>query len=506
MEKRLILAVTLSLLILLGWSALLQKIAPESTTRLPPSSGSPTVKPQPQIVAGAVTPAVEPSPASLEKFTLDQQEVIFNASQGAIQEVIFARYQAYKFPLQSGFLLGDQGMNFKRENLTPDSITFVYRDQNKQITKKFVFHNSNYTIDLAISVRNLSSGPLQVKLPLILGRLNFAADPNQARFQDTTVALSDKILHPNGRKDLAFNSVKFLALRDRYFCAIIEPLDSSPAGFIKKVNAKESEIGLGGETVTLTANQQLEEKFRIYLGPQDLRLLKQLKPEWTAVMYFGSFNFIAHLLLQFLEFLYSVVKNWGWAIVILSIAIYFLLFPLTLKYLRFMKEMQKLQPHLEVLRATYKDNPQKLQKEQMELFRKYKVNPFGGCLPFILQIPIFLALLNVLQRCISLKGAHFLWIKDLSEPDRLFTLPFALPILGNAINLLPILMTAGMFIQQKMSATSGVSSEQQKLMVIVLPLVFGVVFYQMPSSLVLYWLINSSLTLASQLQAKRSIA
>jgi len=167
--------------------------------------------------------------------------------------------------------------------------------------------------------------------------------------------------------------------------------------------------------------------------------------------------------------------------------------------------MQALQPAIEELRSTYKDNPQKLNKEIMEFYRKHKVNPLGGCLPMVLQIPIFFALYQVLIRSIALKGANFLWIKDLSEPDRLFTLPVSLPIVGNEINILPILMAIGMFIQQKtsMKTTSSGSAEQQKLMLILFPLMFGFIFYHMPAGLVLYWFINSTLTLIYQMRINR---
>jgi YidC/Oxa1 family membrane protein insertase len=192
------------------------------------------------------------------------------------------------------------------------------------------------------------------------------------------------------------------------------------------------------------------------------------------------------------------VHNWGLAIIVLSLIIYIILFPLSLKQMRSMKEMQALQPTIEELRKTYKDNPQKLNKEIMELYREHKVNPLGGCLPLILQIPIFFALYQALIRSIFLKGASFLWIKDLSEPDKLFKINLTGKTLD--INILPILMALEMFIQQKISttATGTGTSEQQRLMLILFPIMFGFIFYSMPSGLVLYWFINSTLMLIYQ--------
>jgi YidC/Oxa1 family membrane protein insertase len=297
-----------------------------------------------------------------------------------------------------------------------------------------------------------------------------------------------------------------VGLRDRYFCTILEPSSDIYSGFIKKINSRGSEIGVYTNEFTLAAGQEKEFKFDIYLGPQELRHITAIKPEWAAVMYYGTFDFIAHLLLQLLDFIFGLVRNWGTTIVILSLLIYLILFPLTLKQMRSMKQMQALQPRIEELRKMYKDNAPKLNTEIMKLYREYKVNPFSGCLPLILQIPVFFALYQVLIRSVALKGAKFLWIKDLSLSDRLFILPVSLPFLGNEINLLPILMTVGMFVQQKLSmaTTSTGSAEQQKLMLILFPLMFGFIFYHMPSGLVLYWFTNSALMLFYQLKISTS--
>ncbi|MDD5409605.1 MAG: membrane protein insertase YidC, partial [Candidatus Omnitrophica bacterium] len=223
---------------------------------------------------------------------------------------------------------------------------------------------------------------------------------------------------------------------------------------------------------------------------------------WTSIIYFGIFDIIAQILLQLLGFFYSIVHNWGWAIIILSVTIYFALFPLSIKQMRSMKEMQILQPKIEALRKEYKNNPQRLNKEIMELYKAHKVNPLGGCLPILLQMPIFFALYQALIRSTALRGAEFLWIKDLSSPDRLFILDKSLPLLGNQINILPILMAIGMFVQQKFSTVqaTGEAAQQQKIMSIIMPVMFGVIFYQMPSGLVLYWFVNSLLMLFYQLK------
>ncbi|MBI5144723.1 MAG: YidC/Oxa1 family insertase periplasmic-domain containing protein [Candidatus Omnitrophica bacterium] len=440
-------------------------------------------------------------------------DIIFSESNAAIREVIFKDYQNYKFSLKRGFFLEEENLNFHKDkaNFNVQSVAFVAEKNNKKISKVFNFKSDKYLVELKVIVQEMSNLKqemsnlkLDINLPLVLGRLDFAGDAQQARFKDVMISTQGKVTHPHPRKEMEFPPAKFLGLRERYFCTLMEAEKNEYPAFLRKIAPQETEIGFNMQA-RLEPGQIWEEKFLIYLGPQDLQLLSQGKSDWQAIMYYGTFDFIAQLLLQLLHFLYKIVRNWGAVVVVLSFLIYLLLFPLTLKQMRSMKEMQTLQPKIEELRKLYKDNPQRLNKEIMQLYREHKVNPFGGCLPLILQIPIFFALYQVLMRSVSLKGANFLWIKDLSGPDRLFTLPFSLPVLGNEINLLPILMTIGMFIQQKisMAASGSASNEQQKMMLILFPLMFGFIFYHMPAGLVLYWFINSTLMLVYQFRVSR---
>ena len=166
-----------------------------------------------------------------------------------------------------------------------------------------------------------------------------------------------------------------------------------------------------------------------------------------------------------------------------------------------MKRMKLLQPEVEKIRQLYKDKPQKLNKELMDLYKQNKVNPLGGCLPMLIQMPIFIAFYNALVHSIELKGASFLFIKDLSSPDRAIPLPFQFGPLGSAINILPILMVIAMSIQQRLNAPlagSGPDAEAQRTMTMVMPFVFGFIFYGLPSGLVLYWLTNNIVMIFTQ--------
>ena len=193
-----------------------------------------------------------------------------------------------------------------------------------------------------------------------------------------------------------------------------------------------------------------------------------------------------------IHWMHKIIPNWGVCIILISFIIYGAMYPLTMQGMASMKRMQAIQPIMTKLREQHKNNPQRLNKEIMELYKEHRVNPMGGCLPLVLQMPIFVSLYQVLWRSVAFKGANFLWIKDLSQPDRLFILPFSLPIMGNEVNVLPILMMGIMFAQQKLSAKNMVAMDpsqaaQQKMMTMIFPIFLGVIFYKFASGLSLYF-------------------
>jgi YidC/Oxa1 family membrane protein insertase len=495
MEKRLILAIALSFLVILLWAGM------QSKPLVPPPQ--PVRTPTLVVEKQKTDPSLEGAPLL---FSLDIYKLNFWENQAALREVVFSTNSHDNLFLFNGFALGDKSWEFKKAKASAESIAFLYQNGQKKIIKDFIFHKSSYSIELELEIVNLSNAPQSFDLPILLGTLNFSRDPAQSQYLDVVVGRVEKTLHLNGRSKMSFADCQFLALRNRYFCAIIQPTLHKYSAFIEKISPQESAVGLLLQPLSLSPGEVWKEKLHIYLGPQDLKQIGLSNPAWTNVIHYGYFDIISQVLLSFLAVLQRLVHSLGLAIILLSALIYFLLFPLTLKQMRSMKEMQQLQPRIEALKKTYKDNPAKLNKEVMGLYREHKVNPLGGCLPVVLQIPIFFALYQALVRTITLKGAKFLWIQDLSQPDRLATLPVTLPFVGNAFNLLPILMAIAMFVQQKNTAVSsvGTSAEQQKLMLILFPIIFGLIFYTMPSGLVLYWFTNSLLTLFYQLRMNKA--
>ncbi len=499
-----VLAIALSLAVLLIWSVFTpkpQNIAVQGVTIKEPLLNTQL----PVSQANAIMP-IKPESEKLVKFEQANLEVTFYEKLAALKEVTFKNYGNHSWPLKYSLLLNDPSLAFKKSEITQDSISFVAVNGDKKITKRFKFHKSNYTIELEIKIQNLSTAPLKLEVPLLLGIMDQSSRNLQARYQDLTVATQDKTAHISIQKEVELSGVKFLGVRDQYFTAIIEPAANNYNGFVKKLDKQEIEVGLNVQSENVLSGGQIGHLYRIYIGPQDVGILNSINPAWSSVVHYGTFDIISQVLLQALGFLHKIVHNWGLAIILLSILVYLILYPLTLKQMRSMKEMQVLQPKVEELRKTYKDNPQRMNKEVMELYKEHKVNPLGGCLPLLLQMPIFFALYNALMRSIVLKGASFLWIKDLSEPDRLIVLPKALPLMGSDFNILPIIMAIGMFVQQKISSASatGASAEQQKIMLIVMPVMFGVIFYRMPSGLVIYWFVNSMLMLVFQLRMNRA--
>ncbi len=492
----------LSFLLLLAWSVMAPKQYPIVNKEVINTTPSP-VNPS-EVTASSAPGWQDLKNVQTTEHYQDKYTITFIEPLAAIKEVRFNDYHSAIFSLQNGLLLDDNSLVFTKQPSSPGEISFLHTDSNKKVTKKITFHNSNYDMWLEITTENISDVPITTTLPLILGTLDFSSKNPDARYQDVAVATKEKVAHISPRKNLNVSDVSFLALRDRYFCAIIKAEQTQQNAYIKKVDNQDSEIGLSSKSTLVPPGQKVKETFHIYLGPQELYIIQSLNPAWTSVVHYGTFDFISQILLKLLQFFYGLAHNWGWSIILLSIAVSLVLFPLTLKQMHSMKQMQTLQPRIEELKKQFKDNPQQMQKEQMELFRKHKVNPFGGCLPLLLQMPIFFALYQTLMRSVFLRGASFLWIKDLSGPDRLFTLPFPKPL--DAFNLLPILMTIGMFIQQKISTTSsatGSSAEQQKMMMVMMPLLFGFIFYSMPAGLVLYWFVNSAVMLGNQFYQMR---
>ncbi len=247
-------------------------------------------------------------------------------------------------------------------------------------------------------------------------------------------------------------------------------------------------VKLIDENFILESGEEKTIDLKFYAGPSDYFVARNYIKE--DIFGKGFFTVIGRFLFSVLSGIHKVIPNWGWAIIILTFIIKILFFPLTRKSLKSMKQLQKLRPYLQDIQKKYKDNPHQLQKELMNIYKEYNINPFAGCLPTIIQIPIFIGFFLALRNSIFLRGAPFiLWIKDLSLPDTVFKI-------GNfPVNILPFLMTVSSYFQQKLTP----AEPGQQSLTIIMPLMFLFILYNFPSGLLLYWVTMNIASLIEQI-------
>jgi len=524
MEKRFLMAIGLSLLVLMAYSSILPK--PKAVINQE-AALTPLVEPQvvqqPREIAKDVlaegAQVFKPNSfdiSELYKISSDKTDLLFSKKGGYIYEVV-DKTQKAPLPLvfkNIGLVKEWAEFQFTAQEL-PKGVIFSYRDEDGLEIKKTFRIKSDQTLELTIDIINASDSKL-TGYTITGGYFDPSVIKDQLsqRYCEASVRLKEIVNRKtvSGLKTplIYEGSIGWASLRDRYYCAIFLPQLSINKAVIEIINkGYASELTVPMRPLTVVS-LSIEDQYKIYIGPQDGVLLRNFDKSTEEVINFGTFDPISKLLLFLLRSAYKLVGNWGWAIILVTILVYLIMFPLSLKSMLSMKKMQALQPKIEALRVQYKENPQKLNTEIMELYKREKVNPFGGCLPMLLQIPVFFALYQLLMRLISLKGATFLWIKDLASPDRLFVLSNPLPVVGDELNLLPLLMAGGMFVQQKFTTPTldktSSAAEQQKIMGMLMPVIFGVLFYKMPSGLVLYWFVNNILMLVFQwkISAKKS--
>lgn len=280
-----------------------------------------------------------------------------------------------------------------------------------------------------------------------------------------------------------------VTLTERFFC--ISAKLGSPSEHVRILPIKN---GIGSE-ISLNLAQGRTHIASVYVGPRDFFNLQ--KAGFDQAFHLGFLAKIGLILMVVLRAIAAVVKNYGVAIILLGALVTAVLSPFTLMSLKSMKRMQALQPKIDQLRKKHEKDQTKLNQEMFQLFKEHKVSPMGGCLPMLIQLPIFFALWAAISHVVEMRGAKFLWIQDLSLPDRLAHLP-----MGFDLNLLPILMALAMYFQTKMSQPSTPTGQKNPMAGPLMPILFGFMFYQVPSGLVLYWLTNSLVSITSYKMAK----
>jgi len=380
-------------------------------------------------------------------------------------------------------------------------VTYKFSDGHTTVTKAFHFKKDSYlstmSCEVAIDGKPI---PSMVQWRGGFGDLTLASAASNQRtlyFDVTQNSLKEQVAAKSSKSGAdgvpSAGTFSFAGLADTYFAAV----------FLPENNARTEVVSFGD-----TVRTPLEEKtlpysgvavsdgganrFEVFVGPKDVDLLRSINPKLEQVVDFGWLGVLAKPLFLAVNWLNDhAVHNFGWAIVLVTVAINFALFPLKLTNMKSMRKMQALKPQIDAINAKYKNvglrDPKKAEQNQevMDLYKKYGVNPMGGCVPMALQIPFFIAFYKVFTVSVEMRGAPWLWVHDLSQPEQI------------PIKILPLTMIASQFIMQKMTPQAGGDPNQQKMMMF-MPLIFGIMFYNFPSGLVLYYLTSNLVSMGQQ--------
>ena len=546
MEKRLILAFAISFLVMIIWSYLYvprqgknisskegtqeeakdgvsESITARSTTALvPPAPEAETVmatmsRPEEKeilIDTPLYSAAFSNKGASIKGFRLKKYRVT-NEPDSPNVELINLKDDKHSFSI--GFDDGSNGegerpfYSVSEESVTladgaaPKDLTFkCLRSDNVAIYQTFRFYPDRYDIDVFITINNHSGTPYEGRISAYLRNLPLQKRSFSYSFSGAALLLDDELneIKPKKMKEdkLLSGRIGWVAYEDDYFISAAIPEDQKEGRFIGRLSdAGIIEITYIAPSTVVRPLEKISSGFTLYMGPRDLEILKKTGKKLDQAINFGFWDIIAKPLHFLLQYFNRFAHNYGVSIIILTVLIKIIFWPLTHKSFKSMKEMQKLQPLMAKIREKYKDDKEQMQRELMGLYKTYKVNPMGGCLPILIQIPVFFALYRILANSIELRHAPFmLWITDLSAPDRLLNFSFSIPFMSPpyGIPVLTLLMGASMFIQQKLSPAPGDPAQAKVMMY--MPIIFTVMFINLPSGLVLYWLTNNILSIMQQ--------
>lgn len=376
------------------------------------------------------------------------------------------------------------------------------------VERAYSFANDSYLIGLSVKVKNTSTAIVQGFPQLHLVNKHFLGvdSPAESFLFAGPAAYVNNELHEVPAKEFKDGPKTFQGTIDwagyegNYFLCGLLPIEGSGVSFTMQGSDDLTQMVLAGSLDTLQPGAEKEYKYNVFYGPKKLTMLKELGSNLDKSINFGWFDVIAKPTLWLLNWFYMYFHNYGIAIILVTVLFKAVFWPISQKGMKSMKNMQKLQPKMVKIKEKYKGDPAKMNQEVMNLYKTYKVNPLGGCLPMVLQIPVFFALYKVLLMGIELRHAPFmLWITDLSAPDRLW-LGFDIPYLGG-LPILTLLMGASMFFQQKLSPTTA-DPTQAKIMMF-LPVIFTFMFLNFASGLVLYWFVNNLLSILQQVLINR---
>ncbi|MDH5662129.1 MAG: membrane protein insertase YidC [Elusimicrobiota bacterium] len=515
MEKKTIIAVVVSLIILLVWSRFF------SPRRTPPGEREVTPVPEREERAQEiereerVAPRVLPLDEEAKPVIVvtDSSRIVLTTQGARVREwsikekedkvdlvleklrsegILPLDLEIEGFPGLSHAQFQSEEEKLVLEKGEEGEVLFNYRlGKGLVLSKIYRFSSGGYLQALEVRIHNRSKVPQQIGELTLLWQAGLSTD-------EALLKENRKMMKAQARIDGAVNrklkpgtytgEIDWMGVTNRYFlAAFINTRKDFSTGRVGSFDKYAPTVSLIAPSSILEPNQVKSYKVDLLVGYKDYIYLKNLNIGLERTLDFGVFGFLSVIFLSILKFFYGVTYNYGFSIIILTCILQVFTFPLTRKSFKSMEAMKSLQPKINELKLKYKNDPKRLNVEMMNLYRSRKMNPFGGCLPMLLQIPIFWALFTMLRNAVELRHSPFIfWIRDLSMKDPVYVLP--------------ILMGATMFLQQKLTATGDPA---QSKMMMFMPVFFTVIFLNFPSGLVLYWLMNNILTLSMQLIMKR---
>ena len=533
-KKRFLLAIVLSVIVVFAYQVFfapepvpVKKTVPETTPAISPDTASPSPPPAATSGVNTLSAITKPKLTDTEKDVIIDTplyKAVFTTKGGVLRsfklknfktdisstaELIELVHVNAGNPLPFSLAFIDSTIPVSPDDIYHTnllSLTLTETDQPQELVfsqnydmlymeKIFTFDPANYTIQMDVKVKNLSSSTIQQNPTLSWFQYDDPTLGKDSYSHEGPIHFAAKSVETSNLKKMKSiehygPNISWAGYESKYFIAAIIPQKPALTSLnLGKDDTSLVSVQMKGPKNLIPANDTGVFSYTLYLGPKDYNIMKSLDLKLENAIDFGSWiQWLTIPLLVVLKFIYQYVHNYGVAIIILTILIKLIFWPLGNKSYKSMKAMQKLQPKMMEIREKYKDDKQRLNQEIMNLYRNNKVNPLGGCLPMLVQLPVFFGLYKVLLYAIELRHSpFFFWIQDLSAKDPYY--------------ITPIIMGATMFLQQKMTPVPG-DPLQAKIMLF-LPVVFTFIFLNFPSGLVIYWLFNNIISIGQQLYVNK---
>jgi YidC/Oxa1 family membrane protein insertase len=528
-NKNTIVALSLMMLLWIGYTFLFPapQISPVPPNTTPAAVAIATPSEQSKIAVVLAAPVVTQAPAAQLKEIVvetDQYRAVLTTQGARLKDFYLKKYKTkadessapvnlVTSSAQGGTfaLTGEGDFSASEQALyttdTNDSLLHLSATDEKSVSfslllpsgvtlqKTYTFNGQNYSVAVDLQIQNLTPSAKQGTVSLAL--IEDTDKTLTGDIVDDTSAAASLVgnkLHVDTRSSLNkedknyTGEVVWSGYKNKYFLKALGSSEQKKMDVSIHKKASIVETRFKSSSLMVSSGQNVSFKYFCYFGPLDFQVLKEAGHDLAKAINLGFFAVLAKPLFYVLKFFYNYVGNYGWAIILLTVLIKLIFWPLTAKSYKSMKAMQTLQPEMQKLRDKHKNDRDTLNKEIMTLYKEHRVNPLGGCLPMVVQIPVFFALYQVLMNMIELRHAPFIfWLTDLSVKDPYY--------------ITPLIMGVTMFMQQKLTP-SQLDPVQQKIFLI-MPVVFTFLFLSFPSGLVVYWLVNNVLTIAQQLSANR---